>query len=291
MAAREGAQPTRSVPYPGRFGDAHTSHYIPDRADQRTVATPGLRSAPPETAGQAVRDEKETGSSSYVGQANLEVMDDAVNYNASLASIVVANLRPDCVAVDFGAGTGAIAGLVATRGHNVTCVEPDDFLRLYLVGRGFDCRSVLDAIDADSVDLIYSLNVLEHIEDDSSVVQLFYSRLRPGGKVLIYVPAFPILFSSMDRKVGHHRRYRRRDIVGLLSRAGFVVDQCGYSDCLGFIATLAFKVFGSRAGTLSRRAVVLYDRVIFPLSRRLDGVFRSIGGKNLFAIATRPVAP
>ena len=65
-----------------------------------------------------------------------------------------------------------------------------------------------------------------------------YRCLRPGGRFYLYVPAFPLLFSAMDRKVGHHRRYRLAGLTSQLQRAGFRVLRARYADSLGFFATL-----------------------------------------------------
>lgn len=58
--------------------------------------------------------------------------------------------------------------------------------------------------------------------------------------MLIYAPAFPILFSSMDRKVGHLRRYRRKEPSELLEKVEIRVNADSYVDSLGFAATLVF---------------------------------------------------
>ena len=56
---------------------------------------------------------------------------------------------------------------------------------------------------------------------------------------MVYVPAFNVLYTSMDALVGHHRRYRSSELVTLLERAGFVISKKAYTDVLGFFVTLA----------------------------------------------------
>ena len=113
------------------------------------------------------------------------------------------------------------------------------------------------------------------------------SRLKPGGVLLVYVPAFPLLYSSMDRKVGHVRRYRHGRLVGLLGAAGLKVEFISHQDCLGFFAGLLFKLIGNDTGTFDRRSLVAYDRYVFPLSRRLDRLAGMFFGKNLLAVGRR----
>jgi predicted SAM-dependent methyltransferase len=134
----------------------------------------------------------------------------------------------------------------------------------------------------------YTLNVLEHIVADDAAARALYEVLRPGGRLLVYVPAFNLLYSSMDRRVGHHRRYRRRTLVPLLEAAGFAIESARYCDSLGFLAALAFKAIGNREGTIAPASVSLYDRVAFPLSRVLDRVTQRFFGKNILVVARRP---
>lgn len=224
----------------------------------------------------------------YTGTDNLEVMAEAVNYNAFLAALVRAPMRPGDRVLDFGAGTGTFALPLAATGHAPVCIETDPGLAARLRDAGLVVHASLGALPPASLDYAYSLNVLEHIEDDRGVLAQLHARLRPGGTLMLYVPAFPLLFSAMDRKVGHVRRYRRRELVEKCTAAGFVVERCRHVDSLGFFATLAYKLGGDRDGGIDRRALRLYDRIVFPVSRVLDRVVGRVFGKNLWLLATRP---
>lgn len=223
----------------------------------------------------------------YAGADNLEIMDAATNYNAFLRGLVKTAADRGGNLLDFGAGSGVLARPLAASGYRVTCVEPDARLRARLAADTLVAHAGIEAIAPASVDLIYTVNVLEHIEDDAGAVAALRDRLRPGGRLLVYVPAFPILYSSMDRKVGHVRRYRRAGLAALLREAGMQVERIAYCDCLGFAAALLFKAVGGGDGTLNRRALIAYDRFIFPLSRLLDRVAGPWIGKNLIALARR----
>jgi len=226
-------------------------------------------------------------TTSYSGIDNLEVMREAVNYNRFLVHLILKNVRSGYRIADFGAGSGTFAAPVRAAGHDVTCIEPDPSLGKHLSSLGFDVENDLEAIPDGSLDYLYSLNVLEHIAEDVKVIDLWSRKLRPGGRLLVYVPAFDLLFSAMDRKVGHFRRYRRARLVGLLQNAGLAIDRCRYVDSLGFPATLAYKLLGGSSGDVSLATLVLYDRIAFPLSRFFDFFLDQIGGKNLYAVATK----
>ena len=223
----------------------------------------------------------------YSGVDNLEIMDDAVNYNTFLLDLVTSRVRPDDAILDFGAGTGVLARPLAANGYRVSCVEPDPDLRARLTQAGLGVHAGLHEIPPESFDFIYTINVLEHIRDDDIIVGALRTRLKPGGVLLVYVPAFPLLYSSMDRKVGHVRRYRHGRLVGVLRAAGLQVEFISHQDCLGFFAGVLFKLISNDTGTFDRRALVAYDRYVFPLSRRLDRLAGMFFGKNLLAVGRR----
>jgi len=224
----------------------------------------------------------------YSGVDNLNAMAEAVHYNEFLVQEVVRHCGTSQRVLDFGAGTGTFARSLRDRGFNVVCIETDPLLQTQLRRANLECHASLAAIPPQSVDFMFSLNVLEHIEDDAEILRTMQERLKPGGRLYLYLPAFNLLYSSMDRKVGHFRRYRISPLVRLLQRAGFLVSHARYADSLGFLVTLLYQVLGSRQGDLNPRALRLYDQVVFPLSRLLDRVLGGVLGKNVWALATRP---
>jgi SAM-dependent methyltransferase len=71
--------------------------------------------------------------------------------------------------------------------------------------------------------LIGLFDVLEHIDDDGKTLRWIWSVLRPGGVLVLTVPAHPFLFDEMDELAHHRRRYRRRELGEKLRSAGFEV--------------------------------------------------------------------
>lgn len=224
----------------------------------------------------------------YTGVENLEVMADAVNYNRFLTDLVLSGIESGTRIVDFGAGAGTFAKPISATGFDVVCVEPDETLRKVLIENRLACVADISSISSDSADYAYSLNVLEHIEDDGAALKELFRVLRPGGRLLIYVPAFQALFSSMDRRVGHFRRYRLGHLCRIITCAGFEVLRRTYADCLGFPATLAYKLIDRGDGNVNPRGLRIYDRYAFPASRVLDRVFGRWFGKNALVLAEKP---
>jgi hypothetical protein len=142
----------------------------------------------------------------------------------------------------------------------------------------------INLIPDGSVDFLYSLNVLEHIEDDEAMAKLWFKKIKPGGELLVYVPAFQFLFSSMDLKVGHFRRYTATSLSDRLLNAGFIISEARYADSLGILATLIFKVFKRDSGSEDLHLLRLYDRWIFPLSRMFDAICGKFAGKIFMCV-------
>ena len=230
-----------------------------------------------------------TSGGDYTGVDNLEVMAEAENYNRFLLSLVTRRVTPGMRLADFGAGTGSFALPLHGRGVDIVAIEPDATLAARLRQAGIAAERDIAALPDASLDFIYTFNVLEHIADDGAAARALARKLKPGGRLLVYVPAFPVLFTAMDHKVGHVRRYRRPGLSALVSGAGLAVDDVRYVDSLGFFATLAYGVLTSGGdGQINRRALRVYDRLIFPLSRLLDRLFSRSFGKNLLLLATKP---
>ena len=139
--------------------------------------------------------------------------------------------------------------------------------------------------------MIFTSNVLEHIEDDRAALAALRERLSPGGVLIVYVPAFMFLWTRMDANVGHFRRYTKRELATRLEETGFRVVQARYFDSVGFGLAILFRLIGSRDGEPSSRSLALFDRYLVPASRALDIVLSRVLGKNVLAVAERSPRP
>ncbi len=231
------------------------------------------------------------GAEDYSGSENLEVMLDAVNYNNYLKSLVREHADDSTHSLDFGAGIGTFSDSLAVDPATMSCVEPDVAAQEVLRTAGYQVYTDVSEIPSGSLTYIFSLNVLEHIEDDAAMVGALRNALQPGGSIFVYVPAFNVLRTSMDDVVGHHRRYNRRQLINLFAHAGFKVEKAAYTDPAGYFAALAVKfmeLFQSEpSGQLNRNLVIAYDRVAFPISRLMAVLFGRLFGKNVYIHARK----
>ncbi len=227
----------------------------------------------------------------YTGEFILtEINSHLVKYSNHIVDLITSSGFTSSLGpiLDFGAGQGTLAQILRDKhGLSPKCVEIDPRLRSILEKNQFVAYSSI-AKTSQIFSLIYTSNVLEHIRNDSDVLADLKPRLIPGGYLAIYVPAFPLLFSALDKNVGHFRRYTKSDLRKKVETAGFEIVRIEYSDSLGFFATLLLKILNFSFETSGGSIILMkiYDRYLVPVSIFFDRVgFKHILGKNLFLVA------
>ncbi len=236
-------------------------------------------------------------SNAYLGtQLLLDIESTLLNYNNAIvkgfSKILDISSGGTYKILDFGAGTGDLADRFAKMtGTAPDCLEIDEKLGRQISDRGlahFRSLSVLTS----KYDLIYSSNVLEHIENDVDTLKSLANLITMDGRIGIFVPAYPILFSDLDRQVGHFRRYSRKDLKQKLELADLEIEYVRFVDSLGFLASLVIRLIGfdKRVKFGGTKSLRFYDFAIFPIAKVLDraGLNRLIG-KNIFLIAKKRV--
>ncbi len=105
----------------------------------------------------------------------------------------------------------------------------------------------------EKFDVILLLDVLEHTKDDSKSLQNSIDHLKPGGIVIITVPALMALWSEHDKVLGHFRRYRRNQLSALLAKNGLEIEFISYWNFLLLPLTFLFQKLGSRNSAKHKR--------------------------------------
>ncbi|MEO8376189.1 MAG: glycosyltransferase [Candidatus Sumerlaeota bacterium] len=133
-------------------------------------------------------------------------------------------------------------------------------------------------------DSVFCINVAEHIEDDRLVFRNFHKYLRDGGYAIILVPHDPKLYTAVDRVLGHHRRYTKKELRGKLEAEGFAVEKCfGFNRVGGFGWWFSGKVL--RKKTLSTGQMTLFE-LAMPLVKLLEQI-PFFSHNSLIAIARK----
>lgn len=153
--------------------------------------------------------------------------------------------------------------------------------------------ALLDRLRPYRFDTVAFINVLEHIADDRRALAHAQALLRPGGHVLIYVPACPALYGSLDTALGHHRRYTRATLLRKVEGAGFTPLGCQPMNILG---ALGWWVNGRLCSctVLPAFQVRLFDLLV-PLLRPGEHLLRALWpdapGLSLVCVARKPRFP
>lgn len=198
--------------------------------------------------------------------------------------------------VEIGAGIGSMSERLLPLSDDLCLVEPSAYFSSVLHQRftGRDdvsfhqtsVESYLEANHQGRCNTVVMVNVLEHIKDDATVLAGVRELLEKDGKLAVFVPALPFLYSKLDEAVGHYRRYLCEDLSALLRRAGFKVIDIRYMDVLGILPWwLVMTLLGNT--TFNPRQVRLYDTVGVPLTRAFESLFKPRIGKNILAVAER----
>lgn len=230
-------------------------------------------------------------AANYPGR-ELEAMSFAVNYH----QWIVGELAPYLGrrVAEVGAGIGSVSALLLKQPiERLEAFEPSANMFPQLAARlaGEARARAVNAFfgaqaPGEPYDSVAYINVLEHIEDDRGELARAFAALRPGGHLLVFVPALAWLYSDFDRRIGHARRYSRAGLRDAARAAGFEVVIAKYFDVAGVLPWYLNFVLLRRG--LGAGGVALYDRLVVPPMRRIEGWIPPPLGKNLLMVARKP---
>ena len=232
---------------------------------------------------------------------DLEVGGGLPKYHSWMMASYLPHLRGKVL--EIGAGIGSIAERYVDQVDDVLLIEPARNLHEKLARRFENKPNVRTAhaflddvvgkefrglrVDDASFDTVIMVDVLEHIEDDAGTLRTLYRLLKPGGKLLIFVPALPVLFGAIDASIGHFRRYTRRSLLRVVEGGGFRIQTLRYFDLLG---TVPWFINGRilKQKTVNDEGLRFYDRVVIPICEAVDRLTGPRIGKNLICVADKP---
>ena len=237
----------------------------------------------------------QTGTDFTYSGEELDSLGEARNYYGWISSCMAPYLGARMVEVGAGIGT-FLAHLLALRPDaRVTAIEPADN-NFPVLARRFagDARvtpvhGYLDGtLPAGEADAVVAVNVMEHVEDDAAFLRDAARALAPGGHLLLFVPALPALFGTLDEAFEHFRRYTRPELLAKLRAAGLEPVRVRYMNVTGIAAWwLWSKVLRRR--TITAGDARTYDRWVVPVVRFLEDRIDPPLGSALLAVARKTV--
>jgi SAM-dependent methyltransferase len=146
--------------------------------------------------------------------------------------------------LDVGCGTGANLLMLSEYGDAEGVDVSEDALA-FCRERGLEKVKLGAAeklpYDDGTFDLVTALDVVEHLDDDLAGLREMRRVLRPGGRVLLFVPTFMFLWGLQDDVSNHRRRYRLPELRRVLEQAGFEVERTTYANIMFFLPILTMR--------------------------------------------------
>lgn len=148
---------------------------------------------------------------------------------ATLIDTIATTKNPSIVSI--GCGNGTELQFLQSKGR-VTGLDIDSQVVTHCKAKGFDViqADLLNNALSERFDIVVAMDIVEHIKDDQKAIQALYALLKPGGSVIITVPAFPFLWTELDELTDfpHHRRYTRASLKKIIKKQGMQVTLCSY---------------------------------------------------------------
>lgn len=147
--------------------------------------------------------------------------------------------------LDYGCGTGALTQALEPFG-NVTGADESETAIAFCRQRGMtNVKRIQSPTDLpeNAYDLVCCFDALEHIEDDIGTLVALKRLLKPGGTLLVTVPALPILWSGEDTVSKHVRRYTKRELIAKTKQAGLSATRVSYFNTILFPLIFSIRIF------------------------------------------------
>lgn len=227
------------------------------------------------------------------GYQTLEVIAKADKFNRWMYETI----RPYCRdnILEIGSGIGNISKFFISDGYSITLSDTDNFYFNEL-------KKKFTRINVLSIDLVHEnfsreyerffqafdtvvfLNVLEHVRNDELAIENCRHFLKPGGTLIVLVPAYSFLFSKMDKELQHYRRYTSKKLTGLISKKKFTPKKVLYFNALGIMAWMYGKFWGLHS--IPEKNMKLFNHLV-PFARLIDKILFRKAGLSVIAIAQK----
>jgi len=233
------------------------------------------------------------------GLSTLKAIAGADRFNQWMFETVERELKPGKT-FEVGSGIGNLSQFFLQRGRPLLLSDIRDNYLSHLKTRFAGHPQLLGLEQVDLVhpqfeqqyaphlgryDNLYALNVVEHIEDDVQALRNSYRLLKPGGRIVILVPAYPWLYNEFDKNLYHYRRYTRQTLRQAFEAAEIPVLKTFHFNLIGI---LGWYVSGHlmKNETIPEGQMGLYDQLV-PVFRLIDRLAMRQMGLSVIAVGEK----
>jgi len=232
------------------------------------------------------------------GPETLEVISDADNFNQWMYRTI----KPHCSGniLEVGSGIGNISKFFLSDKQEISLSDlSTDYFRILENKFGsFPNLKGLFTLDfaekeleqkyphlIGKFDTVFALNVLEHVPDHEQSIRNCYKLLKPGGKLVILVPAFQSLFNQFDVALEHQRRYTPKTLKKVMSIPGFNIVHCQYFNVIGILGWFVSGKLMSK-NAIPGGQMRLYDQLV-PVWKVVDWFLKPLFGLSVICVAQK----
>ncbi len=152
--------------------------------------------------------------------------------------------------LDIGCSVGSLIEFLSGEGYsNLYGIDVSENAVSACKKKGLKNVFVMDAsrmkFPDKKFDVVIASDIVEHIDDHDSVIGEFRRVLKPGGRLMVFVPAFKLLWTDGDDVSNHHRRYTKKTLSDLLEKNGMHAERISYWNFSLFVPFLGFKLLKS----------------------------------------------
>jgi SAM-dependent methyltransferase len=233
----------------------------------------------------------------FEGEETLKTISEASAFNQWMYETI----KPYCKGkiLEIGSGIGTISDFFINDGSDIILSDIRDQYRTFLNSRykekSIGIRNINIVADdfrqltsdlSSSLDTVFALNVVEHIQDDQLAVKNMLTLLKPGGRLIILVPAFQLLYNNFDRELMHYRRYTRKSLNNLfLNNSDVSLKKSFYFNSLGIAGWFV-------AGSILQKKMIPSGNMRFfnklvPFARIMDRVTHRFAGLSVVAVVQK----
>lgn len=231
--------------------------------------------------------------SDVIGHRTLQHLSRAKSFNRWLIEKIEPHLQEPIL--EIGAGIGNLTEVLAEKKYKTTATDINpDYIEVLSKKFSIPASTItINKLDLNQFDssvlpkykTILLVNVIEHVADYKMALLNISALLDKNGKIIVLVPAYKWLYNPLDKNLGHHKRYDKREITEELKNQGFKIIKTQSFNVMGI---LGWFFWGSllRKKQLSQSVINAYEKTM-PINRMAERLFKSKIGLSIITIAQK----